>query len=315
VPAPSSFFAKAVSLSEVQLSWSGNASSYTIYKNNVIYKSGITSNSYNDDFSISPQQQYAYYVEAVTGSNTSPPSRMCATSYTSGYLSPTHTSDAWSISLPQDRDMYMLISVDPSLGLCYGAPGGDDIQIIDNDGVTVLYTDIGPCGGNQTSATIGPHPLKAGNYTIKIYQGSGNGNYYLTCYYSQSQDTNDNSGGGIQDAEQINFNTIYQGHLGYKGGGNTNILDCYKVVLPQDESAVTMYIAVDPYLGLCYGAPGGDDIQIVANDGVTVVKTFVGPCGGNGTSNTTSLSLSAGTYYVKIYQGSGFGGYEFGLCY
>ncbi|MBZ0203587.1 MAG: hypothetical protein K8I03_11285 [Ignavibacteria bacterium] len=314
---PTSFFAKAVNLSQVQLTWNqiSNATNYIIYKNNQ-YLAETSSLFYNDNFTLTAQQQYEYYVVASNSSDTSTNSRICATSYTSGNLSATHTSDTWNIALPQDREMYLIVSVDPSLNIQYGCGYPNGIVIYDGNGVTQIFGAPGPTGGNQTSVTIGPFEIKAGNYTVRICRYSGNGNYTLTSYYSQTRLNNDNEpNDGISSAVVFNFDTRITGHLGYVGGGNgtRDIVDFYNVNLSEDKNII-FNINIDPSLNLQYGCGYPNGILVLKNDGITVEKSFPGPTGGNNTSLREKFPLYAGNYYIKICRYDGFGGYDFKLC-
>lgn len=96
------------------------------------------------------------------------------------------------MSLSQDRDMYMLITVEPSLSLYWGYPNDPNgVKIFDSDGITLLFRVNGPPGGDQTSVTVGPFNLKAGNYRVQVNRAGGNGNYTLESYFSQTQHAND----------------------------------------------------------------------------------------------------------------------------
>jgi len=307
INAPSNFFAKAISLNEIELTWdpSSGSNNYNIYKNDT--KIATTNKlTYTDNFTLTEQQQYDYYVTAIDGKgNESAHSNISTTAFISDTLNNQTAKISYNVSILHDGNLYFLVTVDPTLNLSIFGGMYAAIRIYSNAG-TDMYHFVGPSGGNQTSISTGPYPIKAGNYVFELNSAGGSGNFTLTPYYTQSIFNNDNEpNDGTENAIAIDINTYYEGHLGYLGGayGTLDIVDFYKFSLNK-KTDLKYNIIVDPTLNL-------NPIRIYSNDGTTILNSFSGPSGGNQTSVTGGpITLEAGNYYVAVNRANGFGGYK-----
>ena len=196
-------------------------------------------------------------------------------------------NDFYKVTLPQDGRLDITaVQLDGGkLRVYLYGQNGDDGSSID-------YTY------DSTTANLSKG-LQAGTYYIKVYYSNYYGEYELTNSFTPQTIQNDSAQSSYIKAPQLELNKTKQGHIGYLSDTNVyNANDFYKIALPQDGTLDITATQLDGgklrvYL---YGQNG--------DDGSAIDYTY------DTTTGRISKVLQAGTYYIKVYYSSYYGGYS-----
>ena len=162
-------------------------------------------------------------------------------------------------------------------------------------------------GGKDTTVVYEIPDCKPGIYYVCLRRGSGYGGYNLDYTFTPNVYGPDFADNDTWDkASVIEIGTNQNGRLGYNYHYNTDTEDWFKIELPYvgnvtfsatAETTLRLYT-----LGLYLPNVDGSDVSF-RND-----KNMDG--GGKDTTVVYSMKgLGAGTYYVRLRRGSGYGGY------
>ncbi len=139
---------------------------------------------------------------------------------------------------------------------------------------------------------------------MRVSNATGYGPYKLDLGYKEQTVPNDNADpNNYINAPIIELNSSNYGHIGHTYDNTAvNSNDYYKVILDKDG---TLDISITQLDGgtvrlYLYGENG--------TDGSTIAYTYDG-----GTTRRITKALVAGTYYVRVNNSSGYGGYELNL--
>lgn len=211
-------------------------------------------------------------------------------SSSSGTLSASHTEDWWTITTTADGSLTVNISTANASLL------EQDANLYDVDGTTLLDHD----GENGTTSTLSFPNLLPGTYQVKVYLYSGVGaSYSISNTFTAQPIANNTEPNDTQaQAATIAINTSTPGHLGYYGNGFTDAADWFKVTTPSDG-----VLTISAYSDTTLDA----DLNIYDIDGATLLQH-------DGQSTRSSLvsvpNLKPGTYFIKYYKYTGYGGYN-----
>lgn len=300
--APLNFYAQVENSEQVELAWDfvRLPSNYKVYRNNTLIGTTPTS-TYFDNISLTPETKYSYYVYSEA---TAKKSRLVTILSYSGYLSEINTQDNYTISFDNDCHIGLGLTNDASLDL----RGYSNLEIYNSTGTTKIYSTGNPYFGNSMGGGLS---IKAGTYIIRVNRTAGKGNFKMMCYmvetlYSGDAEPNDTKENSIL----VQPDAIVQGNLGFNGEteNSTDIVDFYRIDIPSNKS---YSFTVNKSVELNYTSTIDLGVSILKNDGVTPVQEF-NTIGTN--SVTKQLSLTTGTYYVKVTRGFAKGGYEFKMC-
>lgn len=186
------------------------------------------------------------------------------------------------------------------------ADGRLDVQAVDTNGKTLnlyLYGVNGSDGYSirndhaRTTANVSAG-LAAGTYYIRVDNRSDNV-YELTTTFTENEIANDNATDTYIQAPTLTLNGEVTGHIGFKyENGNTNSNDYYKVVIPENGTLDLEAIQLD----------GGElDFYVYGkngSDGYSITSSY------NASTNTASLRLQAGTYYIRLNDSGYYGAYS-----
>ena len=165
-------------------------------------------------------------------------------------------------------------------------------QLFDTLGIIALNSGVFNCGGISNQSTNG---LAVGTYYVKVISSDNNVNYSVTLTLTTATPTNDvEANNTFSTAITQALNGSNTGHLGYYFNNKRDSTDWYKIVTTANGA-----------LQLSYTGNSGNCVyfQLFDGNGTTALNVEVFNCGG--TSNQTTDGLAAGTYYVRIRQGSG----------
>jgi hypothetical protein len=292
--APLNFLAHVESSEQVELAWNfvRLPSNYKVYRNNTLIGTTINS-TYFDNFSLTPEIKYSYYVYSEA---TAKKSRLITILHYSGYLSEINTQDNYTISFDNDCQLGFGLTKDASLDLS----DYSYLEIYNSTGTTKIYS-------NYMSNGLS---IKAGTYIIRVNRTAGKGNFRMVCYMTENIISGDAEPNDTKENSiLVQPDAIVQGDLGFNGEtqNSTDIVDFYRIDIPTDNAyGFTVEKSREPiYSTLDLG------ISILRNDGLTPVSEF-NTIGAN--SVTKQLSLTTGTYYIKVIRGFAKGSYQFKMC-
>lgn len=183
-----------------------------------------------------------------------------------------------------------------SLTLTPGTANYIRIYLYDGDGTTLLNSSY-----SNTSLTMNTDGLAAGTYYIQVkaYNNGETITYGLTNTFTtptQSNDTEPN--GTVAQAKNLPVGGTKTGHINYYYNLNRDTLDWYKITTPSDGN-----------LTLNFTSHNGQYVyfELFDNDGITPINSSYT----NGSGNSNTYGLAAGTYYVRIksYNADGFAPY------
>ncbi len=215
------------------------------------------------------------------------------------------SEDWWSVALSGDGAFTIEVTVDDTLNLNKSS----GIAIYDKNGSTRIENFYGPAGALDLTGSYGPIPLKAGNYYVKVNCKEGYGAYTINMSHVVQTILNDpEPNDEFQYASAAAFGASVSGHLGYMGDGSGSSEDDedWWNITVSNNGAMTLQVTVDATLNLNKSS----GIYIYAADGSTRIENFSGPAGERDLTGTYGpVSLTAGSYYIKISPNNGYGGY------
>ena len=206
----------------------------------------------------------------------------------SGSLSPSHTSDTWSVTTTSDGALVVNIVAAAGLEL--------DVNLYDTNGTTVIAMDH----GNGVSSSVSVSNLKPGTYYVTPYYYSGSaGSYTIGDTFTPNSLANDTEPNDtFAQAQALGPNATTTGHIGYYSGGVTDSADWFKVATTADGS-LTLTLTQDR---------GGDVVDVNLYD--TNGTTELGRSHTSGSVEAITIpNLRPGTYYFAVYLYTGFCGY------
>lgn len=190
-----------------------------------------------------------------------------------------------SFDLTSDGELRPTVTIDTTLGV--------DILVFDADGTTLearFYF--------QASGTVGPLPLKAGRYVVRLNRSWGSGSYSVTTGFAAQATPNDKEPNeDILHAMAAPTNSRSQGHLGYSGGGGIDVVDWWSFDLASDGE-LRPTVTLDPTLGT--------QILIFDADGTTLEANY----GFNASGTQGPLPIKAGHYLLRVNRNWGYGAYS-----
>ncbi|MBU2493587.1 MAG: T9SS type A sorting domain-containing protein [Bacteroidetes bacterium] len=211
-----------------------------------------------------------------------------ANSSNTGSLGDIDIVDWWVVTIPVDGTLFIETNSDASLEI--------DLYIYDQDGThQIAIYDI----STGTRETTHKSNAAAGTYYIKAYRYSGSGSYSINCTFTEASFTNDLE---INDTPEqaiiIEPNTMVNGHFGFYYNNYLDREDWYKITLINDGSLIFRTTSDES---------GDIDLYIYDVDGTHQIAIYDTSTGIN--ESTHKNNLKAGTYFLKLWQYSGYGSY------
>ncbi|MBD2269851.1 pre-peptidase C-terminal domain-containing protein [Anabaena sp. FACHB-1391] len=158
-----------------------------------------------------------------------------------------------------------------------GLSADADVQLLNSSGTVISSSTA----GGTTSESI-TRQLSAGTYYVRVYQYSGNTTYSL----SLTATAVDNAGNTTATARAVGALTATQSFSDWVGRSDTN--DYYKFNVER-QSKFSLSLT---------GLSADADVQLLNSSGGVISRSTAGGT----TSESITRQLSAGTYYVRIYQ-------------
>ncbi|MBD2142853.1 pre-peptidase C-terminal domain-containing protein [Anabaena sp. FACHB-1250] len=158
-----------------------------------------------------------------------------------------------------------------------GLSADADVQLLNSSGTVISSSTA----GGTTSESI-TRQLSAGTYYVRVYQYSGNTTYSL----SLTATAVDNAGNTTATARAVGALTATQSFSDWVGRSDTN--DYYKFNVER-QSNFSLSLT---------GLSADADVQLLNSSGGVISRSTAGGT----TSESITRQLSAGTYYVRIYQ-------------
>jgi len=209
----------------------------------------------------------------------------------SGTLSDVNDNVDWrKVTLPSDGKLVVATLAVAGLEI--------DNYIYDQDGVSMLASYA--YGGSHDWDTSYFFNMLAGTYYIRTYAYSGAGAYTITNHFYPANYQNDpENNDSALVASSLSLNGSATGHLGFYSMEYTDTQDWWKVTVPSDGKLVIATLS-DPTIEI--------DNYIYDQDGNSMLAQYA--YGGSHTWDTAYfVNLIPGTYYIKSYCYSGYGGY------
>lgn len=218
----------------------------------------------------------------------------------------TDMQDWYVLTLPHAGNLELDVETSPLLNLNVNAAIGANsgIVVFDSDAATVLF---GAVQAQNTTNTHVAQRLKPGVYYVrlaKIANAGYYGSYRLTPrLLSVPEDPEPND--AFTDAGWATLGANVEGNLGFRGGGaglSLDQLDWWQFTMP---STGQLQLVITTYGNLNLNANSG----VGASEGITVFEATpggeVGPrrygtVQGQGTTQTHSVNLAAGHYYLRL---------------
>ncbi|MEG3435789.1 S8 family serine peptidase [Pannus brasiliensis CCIBt3594] len=172
-----------------------------------------------------------------------------------------------------------------------GLSANADVSLLDANGNVI----VGSTNGGTTNDSI-TSQLSAGTYYARVYQFSGDTNYNLALSATVVTPP-DNAGNTLATARAIAVGATPTTYSDFIGSVDTN--DYYRFTL---GATSTFNLALT-------GLSADADVSLLDTNGNVIAGSYNG-----GTTNDSITSqLSAGTYYVRVYQYSGDTNYNLAL--
>ena len=174
-----------------------------------------------------------------------------------------------------------------------------EIRVYQSDGTTGIndYDGYWPVHGNKDGATC-ELGVSAGTYYIRIRRGSYHDSvsYTLKVHYEQSDNWEQEPNATMKKATAIQPNQDYMG----ASAGNRDD-DWYQVIIPAEG-----YMQVHFNHEIISSASSHWEFRIYQADGVTGIHEYDGywPVPGNENRSSCVIGVPAGTYYIRISDGS-----------
>ena len=221
------------------------------------------------------------------------------------YHNDTDDYDWFKIELPDEGKVTFAATAETTLRLYTLG-----LYVLKDDGNgVILRCDKNMDGGGKDTTVVYEIPdCKPGLYYVCLRRGSGSGGYKIDYAFTPNVYGPDFADNDTWDkASVIEIGTNQNGRLGYNYHNNADNYDWYKIELPYvgnvtfsttAETTLRLYT-----LGLYLPNVDGTDVSYRTD------KNMDG--GGKDTTVVYSLTgLGAGTYYVPLRRGSGYGGYS-----
>ena len=194
--------------------------------------------------------------------------------------------DWWKVTTTEDGKL--------SINILYNSTICVEIYLYDQNSSSLLTSDV-YC--SDTNKTIFYNNLIPGTYFIKCYKYNGYGTYTITSQFTPADLPNDlEPNDSAQIAQVLPLNDSLTGHLGYHGNGVSDLVDWWKINIPQ-AGKLTINTITNSTICLISNLYDQDTITELTN-------TYPPSC--SDTSRTmTSGYLYPGTYFIKCYRYSG----------
>jgi len=209
-----------------------------------------------------------------------------------GYYNNNETDyyDWYKVTINYDGKLFITTNSSATLDI--------DLHMFDQNGTNqVASYDI----STGVKETTHKDNLGAGTYYIRAYAYSGYGSYELICDFTPQPLANDvEPNNEYATAKFINIEQVYTGHIGYYFEGTNDYYDYFTFNLNSSIDTLFVRMASDTTT----------DTDIYLYD---AAQNYVSSsaAGGWGLSELiVSPAPAIGTYYLKIYAYSGFGGYS-----
>ncbi len=203
--------------------------------------------------------------------------------------------DWYYVDMPTDGKLQII--EEPAVELLSG------IFLFEGDGTKWITTRYGRKG---VADTLNFNNLKAGRYYIRVYNWDNHyGSYRLIVFHSPVSLNNDKeNNNNPNSAMPMTLSTEYTGHLGYYKNDTTDTQDWYVFNLTKDG---TVKIEETTYENLY------TNIMVLDNNGTTWLG---GSPSHLNSTDTISLALKAGKYYINIFNNQfGYGSYKVSAKY
>ncbi len=204
--------------------------------------------------------------------------------YTNSY---TDYDDYWAVTTTTDGKL--VINTQSSSTLDIG------LYLYDINGTNIISS----ASSYGTNEKLTFENLAEGKYYVRTYKsGSGYGSYIITAEFSIPSMANDSEPNDDFDyANSISANVKTTGHLAYYSNSKTDYDDYYVITIPQQWD--TLYVRLDSDKSL------DADLYLYNS-----AKTIIATAGSYGTNEILRYTTAeAGTYYIRVYKGSGQGSY------
>ncbi|MDB9535037.1 pre-peptidase C-terminal domain-containing protein [Dolichospermum planctonicum CS-1226] len=215
-----------------------------------------------------------------------------ATARNIGTLTGTQSFNDWVGSA--DTNDYYSFNVERqsnfSLSLT-GLSADADVQLLNSSGTVISSSTA----GGTTSESI-TRQLSAGTYYVQVYPYSGNTTYSLSLTATAVAPV-DNAGNTLDTARTVGTLTATQSFSDWVGKSDTN--DYYEFNVER-QSNFSLSLT---------GLSADADVQLLNSSGTVISSSTAGGT----TSESITCKLSAGTYYVRVYQYSGNTNYTLSL--
>ncbi|MFM6053697.1 MAG: PPC domain-containing protein, partial [Sphaerospermopsis kisseleviana] len=140
-----------------------------------------------------------------------------------------------------------------------------------------------------TAADSITRTLSAGNYFVRVYPYSGNTNYNLSVNATAVAPVVDNAGNTLATARNIGTLSSTQSFTDWVGSTDTNDFYSFNIGTESNFSLLLNGLSADA------------DVQLLSSTGAVILSSTNG---GTAADSITS-TLSAGTYYIRVYPYSG----------
>ena len=172
-----------------------------------------------------------------------------------------------------------------------GLSADADVQLLNSSGTVISSSTA----GGTTSESI-TRQLSVGTYYARVYQYSGDTTYSLSLTATAVAPV-DNTGNTTATARAVGALTATQSFSDWVGSADTN--DYYKLNVER-QSKFSLSLT---------GLSADADVQLLNSSGTVISRSTAGGI----TSESITRELSAGTYYVRVYQYSGNTNYTLSL--
>ncbi|PPJ64318.1 pre-peptidase C-terminal domain-containing protein [Cuspidothrix issatschenkoi] len=206
---------------------------------------------------------------------------LTATRSFSDWVGSTDTNDYYSFSVGTPSNWSLSLT---------GLSANADVQLLNSSGSVITTSQ----NGGTTSESIA-RQLSAGTYYLRVYQSSGNTNYSLSL--NATATPVDNAGNTLATARAVGALTATRSFSDWVGSTDTNDYYSFNVGTQSNFSLSLTGLSADA------------DVQLLSSSGGVISGSY----NWNSSSESITRQLSAGTYYVRVYQYSGNTNYSLSL--
>ncbi|MFO5494090.1 MAG: PPC domain-containing protein, partial [Cuspidothrix sp.] len=207
---------------------------------------------------------------------------LTATRSFSDWVGSTDTNDYYSFNVGTQSNLSLSLT---------GLSDDADVQLLNSSGGVIS----GSYNWSSSSESI-TSQLSAGTYYVRVYQSSGNTNYSLSLN-TAAVALADNAGNTLATARAVGTLTATQSFSDWVGSTDTNDYYSFNV---GTQSNLSLSLT---------GLSANADVQLLNSlGGIVTTSANTGT-----TSESITRQLSAGTYYVRVYQSSGNTNYSLSL--